>query len=124
MIPISSSSQTTYPRMTKDSLIVITPLQLKKTNLIFVEHARMKEEIPLLQETIHLQDSTIQIMYHTQELQLNQISNYKVHVGEQQKTLNELNDNIKKEIRKKNTYKNLAIGGCSVSLMFILLLVL
>lgn len=124
MIPISSFSQSTYPRITKDSLIVITPLQLKKTNLIFVEHSRMKEEIPLLRETINLQDSTIQIMYHTQELQLQQISNYKTHVGEQQKTLNELSNDLQKEIKKKNSYKKWAIGGCSVSLGFILLLIL
>lgn len=110
--------------MTKDSLIVITPLQLKKTNLIFVEHAQMKEEIPLLQEIILLQDSTIQVMDNTQNLQKNQISNYKVHVGEQQKTLSELNNSLQKEIKKKNIYKNFAIGGCSVSIMFILLFVL
>lgn len=110
--------------MTKDSLIIITPLQLKKTNLIFVEHARMLEEIPLLKETIFLKDSTINIMNQTQQLQLNQISSYKTHVGEQQKTVNELNNQLQKEIRKKNSYKNLAIGGCSVSAVFILLLLL
>lgn len=122
MIPISSSSQTTYPRMTKDSLIVITPLQLKKTNIIFVEHARMKEEIPLLQETINLQDSTIRLMDASQQIQVQQISNYKTHVGEQQKTLNELDKTLQKEIKKKRTYKGFAIGGCSVSLVLILLL--
>lgn len=108
--------------MTKDSLIVITPLQLKKTNIIFVEHARMKEEIPLLQETINLQDSTIKLMDASQQIQVQQISNYKTHVGEQQKTLNELDKTLQKEIKKKRTYKGFAIGGCSVSLLLILLL--
>jgi hypothetical protein len=108
--------------MTKDSLIVITPLQLKKTNIIFVEHARMKEEIPLLQETINLQDSTIKLMDTSQQIQTQQILNYKTHVGEQQKTLNELDKTLQKEIKKKHTYKGFAIGGCSVSLVLILLL--
>ena len=38
---ICAFSQSTYPKMTNDSLIIITPIQLKKTNLIFLEHAKL-----------------------------------------------------------------------------------
>lgn len=45
LIPILSFSQDIYyPKTIGDSLVVITPLQLKKTNLIFLEHRKFKLE--------------------------------------------------------------------------------
>ena len=46
-IPTTSNSQNTVP-ITKDSLILITPQQLKITNLIFKEHEMLKKENSLL----------------------------------------------------------------------------
>lgn len=44
LIPILSSSKDIYPQLLSDSLVVITPSQLKKTNLIFLEHRKFKLE--------------------------------------------------------------------------------
>lgn len=38
-----SFSQTIYPKLLNDSLIVITAKQLKQTNKIFLEHSKLKE---------------------------------------------------------------------------------
>ena len=51
-IPITSSSQSIVP-ITKDSLILITPEELKITNLIFNEHKMLKEERPFLLKQIN-----------------------------------------------------------------------
>ena len=48
-------SQTTYPKIIKDSLLVITPIQLKNTNLIFLEHKFYKNKIHELEGVIKVQ---------------------------------------------------------------------
>lgn len=45
------SSQNIYPKLVNDSLIVITPKQLKSTNLIFLEHKKLKlEKVELIKQ--------------------------------------------------------------------------
>ena len=51
LVPIGISSQNTY-QITADSLIVITPEQLKLTNLIFNEHKYLKEKVEILNNEI------------------------------------------------------------------------
>jgi len=51
LVPIGISSQNTY-QITADSLIVITPEQLKLTNLIFNEHKYLKEKVEILNDEI------------------------------------------------------------------------
>ena len=50
---MSSFSQTTYPKVTEDSLVVITPQQLKHTNLIFLEHRKLSKEVDLLIQQVN-----------------------------------------------------------------------
>lgn len=57
LIPIVCISQTTYPRIVNDSLILLTSTQLKQTNLIFAEHEMLLQERPLyLQEVSNLKE--------------------------------------------------------------------
>ena len=51
LIPIACISQTTYP-VIRDSIVLITPSQLKTTNLIFNEHSYLKKENSLLKEKV------------------------------------------------------------------------
>ena len=51
LVPIGINSQNTY-QITADSLIVITPEQLKLTNLIFNEHKYLKEKVEILNDEI------------------------------------------------------------------------
>ena len=53
------SSQNTYPKLINDSLVVITPQQLKATNLIFLEHKKFKLEIPELKKQLTSYESLI-----------------------------------------------------------------
>ena len=48
----SFSQNTSFPKVTEDSLVVITPAQLKLTNLIFLEHNNLKIENELLNQKI------------------------------------------------------------------------
>lgn len=124
LIPILSFSQTTYPKITKDSLIVLTPLQLKKTNLIFVEHSKLKEENLLLREVILLKDSTINVMHQSENLRFNQLSDLKSTTEKQQSQIEELNKALTKKTKAYKRARDWAIGGCTVSLGLILLFVL
>lgn len=119
-----SFSQNTYPKITKDSLIVLTPLQLKKTNLIFVEHSHLKQENVLLKEVITLQDSTINVMVKSEDLRLNQIYDLKTTTSDQQLKINKLNESLDKRTKQYRIAKDLAIGGCTLSLGLLLLFVL
>lgn len=103
---------------------MLTPLQLKKTNLIFVEHAKLKEENILLQNVVNLKDSTINILQESENLRFIQMSDLENLSKRQQVTINKLNDDLKKKTKAYNRAKNWAIGGCTISLGFILLLVL
>ena len=49
-------SQTIYPRIVSDSLILITSSQLKQTNLIFAEHQKLKSMNVQLDAKFDLQE--------------------------------------------------------------------
>mgnify|MGYP003588027926 CR=1 FL=1 len=72
MIPIMSFSQSTY----KDTLTVLTPKELKTTNLIFAEHAKYKQENKVLKEEVNnykslvKNDSTEISIYSNENTQL------------------------------------------------------
>ena len=72
LLPICSFSQTT-------STITITPEQLKTTNLIFLEHKKYSEEVPLLEKKIDTLEKINKSWIHTDsirranELQYNSI---------------------------------------------------
>lgn len=72
LLPICSFSQTT-------STITITPEQLKTTNLIFLEHKKYSEEVPLLEKKIETLEQINKSWSHTDsirrvnELQYNSI---------------------------------------------------
>ena len=52
LVPIASTSQTTYPITLGDSLVIITAEQLKYTNLIFNEHKYLTNKVNLLENQI------------------------------------------------------------------------
>lgn len=88
LIPILSFSQNIYPKITKDSLIVLTPLQLKQTNLIFVEHEYYKDINTQLEKQVIVMDSIINdlemIAYYKEDLYKDNIisleNSYKVKI--------------------------------------------
>lgn len=109
-----------YPKTIGDSLIVITPLQLKKTNLIFLEHRKFKLE----NKELRLQTDKYKQLY-SNCLVMDSIN---TSINSQLRTEllvrdEELQKQLKIVSRQKKQIKGLAIGGITVSvalLVFIL----
>nr|DAK03610.1 MAG TPA: hypothetical protein [Bacteriophage sp.] len=117
-------SQTTYPKLTSDSLIVITPQQLKATNLIFLEHKKLKLQVPELNKQIVSYESLINSYVRSDSLknsQVKELTNY-IEVSEQVRKdqLREIN-----KLKSKNQlYKGLSIGGITISIALLITLLI
>lgn len=119
-----SFSQTTYPKLTSDSLIVITPQQLKTTNLIFLEHKKFKLQVPELNKQIVSYESLINSYAQSDSLknyQIWELTNY-MEVSEQVRE-NQLRE-INKLKSKNQLLKGLSIGGVTVSVMLLITLLI
>lgn len=103
---------------------MLTPLQLKKTNLIFVEHDQLKQENLLLREVIFLKDSTINVLEKSENLRFNQLSDLQSTSEKQQLTIKQLESDLEKKTKAYRKARDWAIGGCTVSIGFILLFLL
>ena len=112
-------SQTTYPRIVSDSLILITSSQLKQTNLIFAEHQKLKSMNVQLDAKFDLQEEISSIFNQSTMIKDLQIANLEA--------INDINKstllNINKELNQyKKKQKLLVIGGCTISASLALLL--
>ena len=77
MTAIPSFSQTIYPKSLNDSLVIITTEQLKKTDLIFLEHAKFKQEILELNKQITNYEDLVLNFQETEKLNEAKINEYK-----------------------------------------------
>ena len=112
-------SQTIYPKIVSDSLILITSSQLKQTNLIFAEHQKLKSMNVQLNTKFGLQEEISSIFNQSAMIKDLQIANLE--------TINDINKstllNINKELNQyKKRQKLLVIGGCTISASLALLL--
>lgn len=113
LIPIAVSSQTisknTYPKILGDSIVLITPEQLKETNLIFNEHNLLKTKVPLLERKIQVLTEINDNHSKIDSLRVKEINQYKANV-----------DKLKKSIKIKNTLITGISSGFVVSLLLLL----
>jgi|GEM_PF-2356633 hypothetical protein len=113
LIPIAVSSQTisknTYPKILGDSIVLITPEQLKETNLIFNEHNLLKTKVPLLERKIQVLTEINDNHSKIDSLRVQEINQYKANV-----------DKLKKSIKIKNTLITGISSGFVVSLLLLL----
>lgn len=113
LIPIVVSSQTisknTYPKILGDSIVLITPEQLKETNLIFNEHNLLKAKVPLLERKIQVLTEINNNHSKIDSLRVQEINQYKANV-----------DKLKKSIKIKNTLITGISSGFVVSLLLLL----
>lgn len=112
-------SQTIYPRIVSDSLVLITSSQLKQTNLIFAEHQKLKSMNVQLDAKFDLQEEISSIFNQSTMIKDLQIANLEA--------INDINKstllNINKELNQyKKKQKLLVIGGCTISASLALLL--
>lgn len=111
------SSQNTYPKLVNDSLVVITPQQLKATNLIFLEHKKFKLEIPELKKQLTSYESLINSYERTDSVRNAQINRLMLHAQASEQEINKLES-------KKKLYKGLTVGGVTVSVVLLITLLL
>ena len=113
LIPIAVSSQTisknTYPKILGDSIVLITPEQLKETNIIFNEHNLLKTKVPLLERKIRVLTEINDNHSKIDSLRVQEINQYKANV-----------DKLKKSIKIKNTLITGISSGFVVSLLLLL----
>ena len=112
-------SQTIYPRIVSDSLILITSSQLKQTNLIFAEHQKLKSMNVQINTKFGLQEEISSMFNQSAMIKDLQIANLE--------TINDINKstllNINRELNQyKKRQKLLVIGGCTISASLALLL--
>lgn len=104
-----------------DSIVLVTPSQLKYANLLFIEHKRFLEENKLLNQQILNYRTKIDYMIKTDSLRISQIDNYQRMNRESTNKIKELNSDLKKKQKILTGWK---IGGITVSAGLILSLLL
>lgn len=108
----TSSSSTISSGIEKDSIVSITPAQLKETNLIFAEHHKLLIENQLLSEQLNNYKEDNKLLVKTDSVRQAQIKVYK-----------DWNESLTKNLnKKKKTLLFWKIGGITVSSGLLLLL--
>ena len=108
----TSSSSTISSGIEKDSIVSITPTQLKETNLIFAEHHKLLIENQLLSEQLNNYKEDNKLLVKTDSVRQAQIKVYK-----------DWNESLTKNLnKKKRTLLFWKIGGITVSSGLLLLL--
>lgn len=118
------SSQNTYPKLVNDSLVVITPQQLKATNLIFLEHKKFKLEIPELKKQITSYESLINSYERNDSVKNAQINRLMLHAQASEQVMQNQLREINKLESKKKLYKGLTVSGVTVSVVLLITLLL
>lgn len=113
-------SQSTYPKVTKDSLIVITPFQLRKTNLIFLEHSKLKLEVKELNKQIVDYESMISYCKELSNNKQVQIDSLLNGYHRSQLIIENKNSIISKQDRKLKVRKTITICGITIGVVGIL----
>lgn len=108
----TSFSSTISNKIEKDTIVSITPSQLKETNLIFAEHHKLLIENQLLSEQINNYKENNKLLIKADSVRLSQIETYK---DWNKYVTKKYNDEIKKVLFWK-------VGGIVVSFSLLLLL--
>lgn len=121
LMTISSFSSTISREIEADSTVLITPNELKETNLIFAEHSKLLVENELLGEQVESLEQDICLLQEVDSIRCQQIYNYEAMSQSYQNYIQALNEKIK---RKDRTVRAWQIGGVTVSVGLLLLLLL
>lgn len=113
LTPTLSFSQD-MSQKTQDSLIIITPKQLKITNLIFAEHSELKKERPLLLKQIEGLEGIVNNFSIQDSIRTVEIATYEEKVATDQKKISKLR-------KKLNLSGGLNFGFLTAILLIVLL---
>lgn len=121
---IVSFSQITYPTILNDSLIIITPNQLKQTNLIFLEHQKLKTENFEYKNQINNYNLLVKNYEEYVSVQNNKIDTLIILNTNYNNIIQSQNQKIDVLSKKKKVYTGIAIGGITLSVSLLLILLL
>lgn len=116
-------SQNIYPRILNDSLIVISPTQLKQTNLIFLEHNKLILENRELKSQLN-NYSDLVLNYQTNDsIKNTQISLLRSNLDKYNTIIETQNTQIKKLRSSNKLYKGITIGSFVISFGLLILFI-
>ena len=110
-----------YPKVINDSLVVITHNQLKATNLIFVEHAKLAVLYPIQERKIAVYKQLESEYKLNDSIKSKQIIEHQNTINENIKTINSLNSTISNKNKKIKRIRNWAIGSTIINIGLITL---
>lgn len=118
------SSQSTYPKLVNDSLVVITPQQLKATNLVFLEHKKLKLENVELRSQVSSYELTTANYLRLDSLQRQQLARANTQIKLYDQAMQAQNEQLDKITKKKNRLVKLSTGlGILTTVLAIVLVV-
>ena len=97
---------------------MITAKQLKQTNIIFLEHRRLKERDTAMNKQNDEMDRLLAVYNNIDSINKQQLSSFKKQVEDQNKTIDDMSSKLIKS-KKKNRRKNFVLGVLSVALVSI-----
>lgn len=100
-----------------DSVIGITPIQLKTTNLIFVEHEKLLKENSLLKIQLDNYIKDNQLLTQTDSIRTIQLKGYKDLDIQNKKQIEQLNKDLSRKKKELTVWK---IGGLGISVGLLL----
>ena len=119
LIPTVCSSQTTYPKIVNDSLILLTSSQLKQTNLIFAEHHMLLKKVDLLESQTRQYKELMRNYEHSDSVQSELLEANKIYyLGR----IESLKENIVKETKKRKIYQFGMFGSIGAAILALILI--
>lgn len=118
------SSQNMYPKLVDDSLVVITPQQLKASNLIFLEHKKLKLERFELNKQLTSYELLIANYAKTDSIRLQQLARAELQMQMYDEAISKQREQIAKMNKKNKRLTTLSIGGFAISVGLLLALLI
>lgn len=118
------SSQNMYPKLVDDSLVVITPQQLKASNLIFLEHKKLKLERFELNKQLTFYELLTANYAKTDSIRLQQLARAELQMQMYDEAISKQREQIAKMNKKNKRLTTLSIGGFAISVGLLLALLI
>lgn len=118
------SSQNMYPKLVDDSLVVITPQQLKASNLIFLEHKKLKLERFELNKQLTSYELLTANYAKTDSIRLQQLARAELQMQMYDEVISKQREQIAKMNKKNKRLTTLSIGGFAISVGLLLALLI
>lgn len=118
------SSQNMYPKLVDDSLVVITPQQLKASNLIFLEHKKLKLERFELNKQLTSYELLTANYAKTDSIRLQQLARAELQMQMYDEAISKQREQIAKMNKKNKRLTTLSIGGFAISIGLLLALLI